>query len=381
MTQSTADQAPTTADQLAQCLRERIAGYTGLNDDGRKLVLVKEVHRRFCRLYVFQLSGSSSPDLVVKVPIGHSDVAYQTRCRDNSFVDRPRLFERAIPETKSSREYAALHRIQTHFSAKPDRRFGVVKVFDLLPESQAMVMQWVNQPSLRSLLYKTHRLSSAQRARDLEDAFRHAGAWLRRHHELPPLPHSETRNKSRDAYLQALEKFVAYLFDHLSDRDGIRRMHQKLIALTHDHIPETVPTGQVHGDFAPRNILVDQTNRVTVFDTLGRFEAPVYEDIARMLMTVKASGPQMFSRGLLYDQKRLSQFEHIFLDGYFLDQPIPWITIRLFLAQIVLEYWSAVVYRHQQQRGVKRVAKGIRRSIWQSGFQAYLRQLVSTEGL
>ncbi|MEX1026675.1 MAG: phosphotransferase [Candidatus Paceibacterota bacterium] len=370
----------TTSATLTACLRERIADYDRLNGDGNELTLIKEVHRRFCRLYLFRLTSSGRPDLVVKVPVGHSDVAYETHRHDPCFVDRPRLFERAVPESKSSREYAALCRIQTHFDAKPDRRFGVVRVYDLLPENQAMVLQWIDQPSLRALLYKTHRLANVRRARQLEGAFHHAGAWLRWHHALPSLPHAEIRNTSRDAYLDAVEKFVAYLTNHVSDGDEMRQMHQRIVALAHEHIPTTVPTGQVHGDFAPRNIFVGHGNRVSIFDTLGRFEAPIYEDIAKMLMTVQASGPQLFSRGLFFDHNRLTRFEQHFLEGYFSDQPIPLPTIRLFLAQQLLEHWSAVVYRHQQQRGVKRLAKGLRRTIWQSGFRSYLRHIISIRG-
>jgi hypothetical protein len=49
----------------------------------------------------------------------------------------------------------------------------------------------------------------------------------------------------------------------------------------------------------------------------------------------------------------------------------------LFLAQLLLEHWAAVVYRHVQlQRGVKRVVTRLRRVIWQSGFSAYLRDTI-----
>ncbi|EMI16417.1 hypothetical protein RMSM_06660 [Rhodopirellula maiorica SM1] len=365
------------AMDLTDQLQNRLGNYEGLKWTDCQLNLVKEIHRRFCEIYLFSLSPESKqPDLVVKVPIGHSDLAYQEQLLDHTFVDRPRLFGRVEPDSKPWKEYAALRRIQSHFDALGDSRFGVVRVYDLLPQQQAMVMQWIDQSSLRQRLYATHRLSAARKASRLETAFSNTGAWLRQHHQLPALEHCESRSTSRDDYLAAVEQFIAYLSNHVDDPDELRRMHQQIIRLANEHLPSSIPCGQVHGDFAPRNVFIDNANRVSVFDTLGRFNAPIYEDIAKMLMTVKASGPQMLSRGMLYDRKRLQRYEDAFLEGYFDDQTIPLTSIRLFLAQLILEHWAAVVFQHEQQRGFKRVVKGVRRSLWKAGFLTYLREIL-----
>ncbi|QEG41897.1 phosphotransferase [Roseimaritima ulvae] len=362
---------------LQEQLRERIDRFERLETSGRELKLVKEVHRRFCQIYMFSLSAESEcPDLVVKVPVGHADRAYQEQSSQRSFVDRPRLFDRVDAESKSWKEYAALCRIQNHLDQHPDPRFGVVRVYDLLPQQQAMVMQWIDLPALRQKLYATHRFSSVSRAQRLEPAFSHTGAWLRNHHQLPPLSHCQTRNTTRDDYLAAVERFVAFLADHAGDREGILRMHERIVQWAQSEMPAEIPTGQVHGDFAPRNVFVDDQNCVSVFDTLGRFEAPIYEDIAKMLMTVNASGPQMLSAGMLYPRPRLERFQRAFLEGYFGDQAIPTSVIQLFLVQLLLEHWAAVVYRHREQHGWKRMAKGIRRSLWESGFRSYIDQLL-----
>jgi hypothetical protein len=379
MNQVVLQHAPMTAACLIERLRERMEHYDGLNAVGRELKLIKEVPRRFCKLYLFRLSSHSGrPDLVVKVPMGQTRMASQGKDRNRSLPDRPRLFAQADPNTKPRKEYAALRRIQMHFGAQHDPRFGVVPVYDLLPEHQAVVMQWIDLPSLRERLYATHRFGNARQARRLEKAFSHAGAWLRRHHELPQLADSETRNALRDDYLEAIERYVAYLVDRVGNRDELKRMHQRIVALASDHLPTTVSTGQVHCDFAPRNVFIDHEDRVTVIDTLGRFEAPIYEDIALMLMSINASGPQMFSRGLFYDPKRLHRYEHSFLTGYFFDQPVPFPAIRLFLVQLLLDHWAAAVSRHEHQRGIKRVVQGGRLAVRQSAFQAYLRETITT---
>lgn len=383
MSQQTMHIAPMSADCVTARLRIRLNNYEGLNGSGEDLTLVKEVHRRFCNLYLYRLSAESNrPSLVVKVPIGHGDVAYKEKSRDSSFVDRPRLFGRADPASKSRNEYAALRRIEANFGNQ-DPRFGSVRIYDMFPEEQAMVMQWIDQPSLRQLVYQMHWFGNAQRAKRLEIAFVHVGAWLRKHHELPSLGHCETRNTSRDDYLQAIERFASYLADRTGNPRSIDQIHRQIVSAAQDHLPSVIPTGQVHGDYAPRNIFIDQANRVTVFDTLGRFEAPVFEDIAKLLMTVKASGPQLLSGGLLYNARQLRRYEQSFLEGYFFDQPIPYTIVRLFEAQLLLEHWAATVYRHQEGRGLRRIAKGLRRTIWQAGFKSYLQEVladISTDG-
>lgn len=367
------------SEGLIEQLRDRMHQYEGLPNNSGELRLVKAIHRRFCRIYLLRVSsGGNQPELVVKVPVGHSDVAYQRQVMDAAFVDRPRLFSRANPANKPRHEYAALCRIQKHFEAKRDSRFHAVKVYDLLPDQEAIVMQWMDQPSMRSKLYASHRFSRQTCTSKLEEAFSHAGAWLHEHHRLAPLDHCESRNGTAEDYLSAIERFVRFLHDHLSHQDELCRIHERIIAEAGDHLPTIIPTGQVHGDFAPRNVLIDDSNRVCVFDTLGRFEAPVYEDIAKMLMTIRVSGPQMITGGTLFNRERLQRFERAFLEGYFGSSTIPWKRIELFLAQLLLEHWAAVVYQHKHQRGVKRIAKSIRRSLWQSGFLNYLREIFET---
>ncbi|WP_153558904.1 phosphotransferase [Roseimaritima sediminicola] len=367
---------PLTVDDLIEQLRQRIDSFVGLDVNPRQCVLVKTIRRRFCQLYLFNLSGrDDSPEILVKVPVGHADVQYQERCRDAAFVDRPRLFGRVDPESKAVKEYEALRRVQTALDAGPDERFGVVRVFDLLPPQHALVMRWVDQPSLRKKLYAAHRLSSPRLACDLETVFGRTGALLRTHHRLPALPHCETRNTTRDDFLAAIDRFVSYLDEHLPGSD-LRRLQQRVIELARGCLPETIPTGQVHGDFAPRNIFVDAANRVSLFDTLGRFEAPIYEDVAKMLMCIHASGPQLISAGVLYAPKRLKRFEDALVRGYFGDRSVPVAAINLFSVQLVLEHWAAIVYRHREHRGAKRIAKQLRRRLWQRGFQQYLNQLL-----
>lgn len=360
---------------IASQLRARLVDYEGLDISGC-LKLTKQLDRRFCQLFFYQTSKhSKGADIVVKVPIGRGDVKFWETARGGK--DRPRLFGRANPTQKPLHEFEALRRIQTHFGSQCDARFDIVRVFDFFPMQNALVMGWNPHPSFRQHLYKAHRLAGFAAPTNLEQIFEHLGAWLQQHHQLPRLSHCETRNSSREDYLLAIERFVTYLRDNTDSPEYFSKVGKTIVALAEEHLPTQIDTGQVHGDFAPRNAFISPTNAVSVFDTLGRFDAPIFEDIAKMLMTVKASGLQLVSFGMLFDENSLRRYEKRLLEGYFQNQTIPYALVKLFEAQLLLEHWAAVVYRYRQAHGLRGWVKGVRSYVWSSGFRSYLNHLVT----
>ncbi len=104
--------------------------------------------------------------------------------------------------------------------------------------------------------------------------------------------------------------------------------------------------------------------RVTVFDTQSKWRTPVYEDIARFLVSLHASGPQMSSLGLMYDAGLLAMFEREFLRGNFADAPVPRTAIPLFEIQHLLAMWVSLVHHHQKAKGSRRIVKRFCLSLW-----------------
>ena len=88
-------------------------------------------------------------------------------------------------------------------------------------------------------------------------------------------------------------------------------------------LPNDLPLGTGHGDFAPRNILVGPDNQIAVLDTVSRWQVPVYEDVAGFLVALKASKSQVYGRRWLYDTRVLQDYEHRFLLGYFGQHALP----------------------------------------------------------
>ena len=101
-----------------------------------------------------------------------------------------------------------------------------------------------------------------------------------------------------------------------------------------------------------------------------------YRDLAHFLLALKACGLQICSRGLLYDSALLDHYEQQFLLGYFPQQPIPLDQIRLYESLLLFERSSALVYRHQECTGLRRLAKGGQRWLWNSYHWRCLDRLV-----
>jgi len=111
-------------------------------------------------------------------------------------------------------------------------------------------------------------------------------------------------------------------------------------------------------------MLVGEQNRVTVFDTLARWRAPIYEDLCQFLLGLKLSGMQASLQGWWHPQSVLRQYERYFLEEYFRDQSIPWKTIRYFECTLLLERWAAIVFRAKEAKGMRRLAKSTRAMVW-----------------
>ncbi len=365
-------------ERLTALLDARVRGYGRLASGPFEVRRLTTHRRRNSTLHTFSIiPPHDEPDLLVKIPWGSSDCRYAARRDVETYHDRPRLFPRIAPEEKPRYEYAALRHIESHLGKSASGQIDVVRVFDFLEDEQALVMQWINAPDLRSQLANQHRFAWGTRRRDLTPALTHAGRWLRSYHGLPSLPHTTQRATGRDDLLAAADRFIGYLARHSGQPSGFARLQLRLEALARRCVPRELPAGLVHGDFAPRNVFVDANQRVTVIDTLARFRAPVYEDICHMIIALQTSGPRLVTGDLLYDESIINRYEQAFLQGYFHDSPIPWPALRAVQVTLMLESWCAIVHRHREATGWKRVAKSLRRQLWHRSYQRYTTHLLS----
>lgn len=263
--------------------------------------------------------------------------------------ERPRL----VPLTESAErrrlEFEALRTLETRLAEVGDGAFAAVHALGILPESTVLVMEeFDGQPLHRFLVRRpflatpTHRPLAMARA---------AGRWLRILHDTPPTT-QVVRQGTRDEVAEAFAAFGSYLATELRSADLDRIVKTGIDATR--LLPDPLPTVITHGDFAPRNILVDRAGRLAVIDLLARWQAPPFEDIAGFLVALDTSRANAATRGLLFG-RTIERLEPAFLGGYYGSEPVPRDAIRVYELLLLLDKWSARAIRNRRIGGVRRV--------------------------
>jgi len=250
-------------------------------------------------------------------------------------------------------------------------------MLDLLSDVRAIVMEEVPYPTLRSRLLKLHRLKARQLPEELKSVCRNAGAWLKAYHHLPEVEHT----RSRHVRLEDFNDGVLQFTDYLSRSVGRQRLFDDVATALTDTarqtLPDVLPLGTGHGDFAPRNIFVAPDARVTVFDTLARWRVPIYEDLASFAVALNTAAARVYSRGLWFHDRLLKQCMDELYRGYFAGRDVPTLSISLFELQALLNRWSSLAAARNAARGLGRTAKGLRLS-WEGRFYArYAKRLLA----
>lgn len=252
---------------------------------------------------------------------------------------RARLSPAVEADARLSLEYDAMRAIDAHLSETADPRLGRVQVLDRLEEG-GIVMEEVGGRALVSLLLRSVRPLAARDAR-LESAFRHTGTWLRMFAALPDLAGLGSRQASRREVTLALGDLVDDLIQRGEDPRLLGLVKERGPTWTERLLPEVLPLGLGHGDFAARNVLVAPDARVAVIDTRARWRVPIHEDVATFLVSIRANRLQALSRGAAFPARRLAELEAAFLAGRFENEPIPLDTVRLFELLVLLDRWSS----------------------------------------
>jgi len=323
-------------------------------------------------LYEFALATESlRHHVLVKIPFAIKNKLSSARM---DAVERPRLSPKPSTDQKCQHEYLTLCAIARNVRDAADPRFSAVRVLDLLPQHSVLLMERISACSLNRSLLKASRLSYRS-ATDVRQACRHGGAWLSFFHRLPNLPQTQTRCQTRDDFIDSIDRFTDYL-GRMEDDEFFSRIRKQIIPHAEVSLPDHLPLGLSHGDYAPRNVLVDQGCRVSIIDTLGRWRAPIFEDISRFLCALHVSQPQVWLQGWAYSRRVLDELERHFLQGYFAEHDIPYQQIRLFQCQALLDRWASFVNSCRSSRGIRRWAKNGRRWWWRRYFSYHLRHTI-----
>lgn len=351
-------------------------------NDSTVVTLRRKAMRSNSLLYWFRLQTSDvERRVIVKCPFSRRQLRSGHNQASSTPVGKSAQYPKPPVQVKGLREYRALSAIENYFDQQEDNRFGTIRALDIWTTPYAVVMEEGADQNLKSLFRKANRLLRPFVHHEVLRAFENTGAWLRQYHDMTPLDYTATRDADPASFRSSIAEALDYL-RKAGEKSAILTEAQRiLIEDIACEVPTTWPLGVVHGDFAPRNVLVSPNGRVTVFDTHANWQAPIYEDLAHFLIAVKASGPQIVTQGLLYGKSTLLEYENAFLSGYFGNQEIPRILVSLFECQRLLEWWAALDFRYRKARRLRRIVKGLRLKLWRPSLKRLLSQnLNSIEG-
>ena len=263
--------------------------------------------------------------------------------------DRPRLVSRTTVAERLLVESEALQLVAERFAALGDPALTAVRPLGVLPASQALAMEeYDGRPLHKLLIPGLVRRSAELRATTL---VRRAGHWLRVFHDLR-LDDRPARQTSRDEIAAAFEAYGRYLAGHGATPRIDAIVRTGVAAVT--RLPDPLPLVVSHGDFAPRNILIDASGRVAVIDISVRWRAPAYEDLAGFLVALQTSRANALTRGLVFGPA-VHRLEPAFLEGYFAGRPVPRAAIRVYELLLVLDKWAARLSRGPDRGGLRRL--------------------------
>lgn len=260
---------------------------------------------------------------------------------------RPRLAADPLSAARLTRlELSGLRAIHEQMGGEASR-FGTVRPLDHLTAPSAIFMEWVPGVPLRGLLTGRSRLvpSVMVERRGPAGAW-HAwgdvGAWLRAFQDAVPVAGLPPRTATAREVVELFGAFGEFLSRRLGD-SGPSTLAERGARLATDALPECLEVTVGHGDYAPRNVLVDGRGRLTVVDPLPRWAVSRYEDLCRFLVGVRFLGLQVHTHGLAYRDEWLARIELEAVAGYFQDDEVPLAQLRCFQLLIMLDKWCALV--------------------------------------
>ena len=331
---------------FAEHLRRRARSYYPSLESERITVTLHSVsHRPSASLYRYIIADKSqSHRVLVKMRHGRQDPKYASANPRRYVVNEAETFWL---------EHRALSSIHQLFLAEDGEHFGAIRVLDVFDDLQAIIMTHSDSLCLRDIFARQNRLQGFAKNSNLTPVFANAGAWLKRFHALPAEADTELCHYTRGEFIDCIERIC----DHLAQRTGkaayFRKLGSGIAQYAADMLATEMPLGRTHGDFAMRNILVEEPRRVVVIDTIAKWQTAIYEDIGYFAARLWTNQLQVYSLGMAYNRNWLESVERAFLQAYFKEAAVPHQVIGLYKILSLLDQWSASTEILGQKQNLK----------------------------
>ena len=349
--------------------------YPGFTDEHTHVQLLEKQERAAAMLYRFKVSSNAKTRSVfVKAPL-HS--APDSNPANQNVLTKPMLYPKTDTKDRHWLQYTALVAIYEYFTKMNETQFGAIRALDYLPEHHAVFTEDSNDPNLRQLMLNESRWHLLWRNGRLASVFGNVGSWLHLYHRMPKKEDVSIRHENRQDYIDAITTLTDFLGKTLGEESYLSKIASSLIQGAVVELPESLPLGLGHGDYAMRNILVGPNHRVTVLDTFAKWQTPIYEDIGYFINELRMSSPQVISQGVAFSSNQLFLYEDAFLKGYFGGSPIPHAAVKLYEALALLDRWSSLVAKSDRQIGFAKVSGPLKMNLTNRYIRKRMRNLLA----
>lgn len=349
----------------------------------RVTTALAELHARpRCFVYRFTLSdGLHQRDVVLK--IRHSDATLR---RAERFDGRPELTpQRTVSDREAARcEFSGLQQAARAMQGADPDRFGVLRALAWLDDPVGIVMEYVDEPTLRQLLVRRWRraplrLGRAER-RNEDRAWSELGEWLRRFHAEDPGLSLPTRMTRRDELVDFVERARDFLTRAGAERDAVDRLAAAVLERAEGAFPAELPSAAGHGDFTAQNVFVGPQRRITVFDPLPLWRVCVFEDLARLTMGVRLLGPQVMTHGRLLDERVCDRWEARLLSAYADGGRPPEDQLHVYQALLLMDRWGELVGKRPARGRARQLSRRVRVRVGSGWYEQQARRLTALLG-
>jgi hypothetical protein len=258
---------------------------------------------------------------------------------------RPRLTTDFLPAAEQTDlEYHGLTAIAAMIGGS-DPDFAAVRPLDHLVAEKTILMDFVRARTLRTVMVRGSRISPQRwlpGGRPPSDVWRRSGAWLRIFQQHMRADGLSARQQHRDEVVALFSAFGEFLERRLG-REAVGDVPRLGAKLAADVLPPELPLTVGHGDYAPRNVFLQDDGRLAVFDPLPRWLVPRFEDLCRFLVGLRLQGLPLHTRGLADGTRELDRREREMIEGFSDGEQLPMAQLRCYQLLITLDKWSTHV--------------------------------------
>jgi hypothetical protein len=339
--------------------------------------VVKLYARPRCFVYRFAVTdGISRRDVVVKIRHSH-----ETLRRAERFGDRPQLTpQRTMSDRDSaSCEFTGLEQAARAMDGTDPERFGVLRALAWMDGPAGIVMEYVDEPTLRQLLERRWRRALVRRTSpsDEDGTWTALGEWLRRFHAADKGDSLPPRMTRRDELVEYVQRSREFLLRAGVEPGPVHRLAGTVAERAEQVYPVELPAAAGHGDYTGQNVFVGPRGRITVFDPLPMWRVCVYEDLARLTMGVRLLGPQVMTHGRLLGDDLCDRWEGRLLESYAGGGHPPADELHVYQSLLLMDRWGELVGKRPARGRARQVARRVRVRVGSGWFEQQAERLTS----